>query len=127
MPIPREHQRRLIYHLTHISNVSLILKHGILANTDRVVPLRRRRSIAEQGIQARRAAMVVPCGPGGVVHDYVPLYFGSLSPMLLSVVNRKNVDQMEIVYFEYAIALVERDDVVFTDSSANTTDPQADC
>jgi hypothetical protein len=64
--------------------------------------------------------MVVPCGPGGVVHDYVPLYFGALSPMLLGVINRKNVDQGEIVYLEFPIDLIDRADVVFSDASANT-------
>lgn len=67
--------------------------------------------------------MAVPCGPGGVVHDYVPLYFGSLSPMLLGVINKKNVDQFEILYFEYPITLLDREDVVYTDASANTNDP----
>ncbi|WP_363627100.1 DarT ssDNA thymidine ADP-ribosyltransferase family protein [Mesorhizobium sp.] len=56
--------------------------------------------MAAPGIQQRRAEMAVTCGPGGCVHDYVPLYFGSRSLMLLSVINAKNVDQMDILYFE---------------------------
>jgi hypothetical protein len=28
---------------------------------------------------------MIQCGPGGVVHDYVPFYFGYLSPMLLQL------------------------------------------
>ena len=79
--------------------------------------------MAEETIQTRRAEMEVTCGSGGVVHDYIPLYFGSMSPMLLAVLYKKNVDQMDILYFEFPIALVCRDDVIFTDASANTTEP----
>lgn len=67
--------------------------------------------------------MVVPCGPGGCVHDYVPFYFGSCSPMLLGVVNAKNVDQYDILYFEFPISLIDRADAVFTSASANTAIP----
>ncbi|MGQ7112742.1 DarT ssDNA thymidine ADP-ribosyltransferase family protein, partial [Escherichia sp. TWPC-MK] len=37
------------------------------------------------GKQHRRSEMRVTCGPGGVVHDYVPFYFTKRSPMLLKV------------------------------------------
>jgi hypothetical protein len=67
--------------------------------------------------------MMVPCGPHGCVHDYVPLYFGAISPMLLSVVNAKNVNQCDILYFEFPISLVEGANAVFTDASANTAIP----
>jgi len=43
--------------------------------------------------------------------------------MLLAVLNKKNVDQHEIIYFEFPISLIERNDVVFTDASANTEPP----
>lgn len=123
MPIPLAHRYRSIFHFTHIDNLPDILQTGFLCNNHDDFPQNGCRSIAEQGIQERRAQMEVSCGPGGMVHDYVPLYFGSLSPMLLAVVNRKNVDQMDILYFEFPIALVNRDDVVFTDASANTVSP----
>ncbi|GAF98949.1 unnamed protein product, partial [marine sediment metagenome] len=29
--------------------------------------------------------MHIPCGPGGFIHDYIPFYFGYLSPMLLQL------------------------------------------
>lgn len=46
-----------------------------------------------------------------------------MSPMLLGVVNAKNVDQYDILYFEFSITLAERQDVVFTSASANTEIP----
>lgn len=38
--------------------------------------------IAHQNIQDRRQWTPVPCGPDGLLHDYVPFYFAPRSPML---------------------------------------------
>lgn len=124
MPIPVEHSHRYVYHFSHIDNLPGLLRHGFLAKNHAKFP-RKHRSIAAESIQDRRATMAVTCGPGGCVHDYVPLYFGSVSPMLLGVINAKNVDQYDILYFEFPIDLVERDDAVFTGASANTAVPPA--
>ncbi|AMA57722.1 hypothetical protein BCCGELA001_16585 [Bradyrhizobium sp. CCGE-LA001] len=43
--------------------------------------------------------------------------------MLLGVVNAKNIDQFDILYFEFPIELADRNDVVFTGASANTVVP----
>lgn len=120
MTIPAVHVNRSIYHFTHIDNLPGLLQTGFLAHNHPDFPVSSHRSVAAQGIQCRRADMEVTCGPGGFVHDYVPLYFWSVSPMLLGVINKKNVDQMDILYFEFPIALINRAGVVFTDASANT-------
>jgi hypothetical protein len=122
MAIPDVHKNRCIYHFTHLDNLRGLLKTGFLAKNDPAFPTQV-RSIAHEGIQNRRSTMSVPCGPMGVVHEYVPLYFGSLSPMLLGVINKKNVDQALIMYFEFPISILDRPDVVFTDASANTVTP----
>jgi hypothetical protein len=36
-------------------------------------------------VQARRHVIPIPCGPRAIVHDYVPFYFGYLSPMMLQL------------------------------------------
>lgn len=36
-------------------------------------------------IQAQRRVQPIHCGPGGVVHDYVPFYFGYRSPMMFQL------------------------------------------
>lgn len=36
-------------------------------------------------IQQQREVTPIPCGPGGVIHDYVSFYFGPRSPMLLQL------------------------------------------
>ncbi|QIP10306.1 DUF4433 domain-containing protein [Bradyrhizobium symbiodeficiens] len=122
MPIPAEHTNRHVYHFSHIDNLPGLLQHGFLSNNHSKFP-KKHRSIAAAGIQERRAKMAVSCGPGGCVHDYVPFYFGSISPMLLGVINAKNIDQYDILYFEFPIALVDRADAVFTSASANTATP----
>ena len=120
MAIPNAHANRLIYHFTLIDNQPSLLHTGFLANNHPKFPKNAHRSVAARSIQHRRAEMEVTCGPGGVVHDYVPLYFGSRSLMLLSVLHKKNVDQIDILYFEFPISLVNDNHVVFTDASANT-------
>ncbi len=124
MPIPAAYKHRFVYHFSHIDNLPGLLKLGFLSNNHSQFP-KKHRSIAAAGIQERRAKMQVTCGPGGCVHDYVPLYFGSVSPMLLGVVNAKNVDQYDILYFEFPIALADRADAVFSGASANTQVPPA--
>ncbi|GAA5438239.1 DarT ssDNA thymidine ADP-ribosyltransferase family protein [Deinococcus aquaticus] len=114
---------RRIYHFTHISNLPNIVKNGILSTNKLKFLERRHKSIASTDIQSRRSEMDVTCGPGGKVHDYVPLYFTSRSPMLLGVINKRCIDQSDIVYLEFPISLIRRSDVVYTDASANTSVP----
>jgi hypothetical protein len=123
MPIPPEHSRRYVYHFTHLDNLEGIIRHGLLCPNQKEAQEIEHHSIANPNIQHRRAEMVVPCGPGGVVHDYVPFYFCPRTSMLLSVVNAKNVDQMYLMYLALPISVLDRPDVVFTNASANTVDP----
>ena len=75
-----------IYHITHIQNLLSILQTGGLMAINR---LRQQQinhfDIAYQRIQDRRAITPVPCGAGGVLHDYVPFYFAPRSPMLCAI------------------------------------------
>lgn len=86
VPIPTP-----IIHMTHVHNLPAIIRGGGLAAT---AVLQRAggqfTNIAYSSIQQQRAAKVVPCGPGGCLHDYVPFYFGKKSPMLFTI-NKGNV------------------------------------
>lgn len=42
-------------------------------------------SIAYVSVQDRRAQTPAPCGPRGLLHDYVPFYFAPRSPMLYTI------------------------------------------
>jgi HD superfamily phosphodiesterase len=123
MAIPKEYQGRCIYHFTHIDNLESILKYGLLSTNLKQKKGIKHSVIAYEGIQDRRATMEVPCGPGGVVHDYAPLYFCTRSPMLYAVVTGKIADEQLIVYLEYPISIIEDYPSVFTDASANTGTP----
>ena len=85
----------LVYHITHISNLPSIVQGGGLKSVNR---LRREstgyRDIAYESIQERRARTMVPCAAGGVLHDYVPFYFGPRSPMLFTL-SQGNVQQYQ--------------------------------
>lgn len=125
MAIPKQHRDRYIFHFTDMSNLDSIIKNGLLCTNiknDMGIP---HRNIANMTIQGRRANMDVPVGPGGKVHDYVPFYFSSINPMLLTLLNQKNVDQHRIVYLCVKIQRLEKDDAVYTDASANTVEPPA--
>ncbi len=72
----------LVLHMTHGRNLHGILAAGGLWSPNHMPIALQPQSIAHEGIQTRRASKVVPVGPGGVLHDYVPFYFGVRSPML---------------------------------------------
>ncbi len=84
-----------IYHFTHLENLASILEAGEL-NSPNIL----RQSgipyvnIAYSNVQRRRARKSVPCGPGGVIHDYVPFYFATRSPMLYAI-SRGNVQSYD--------------------------------
>jgi hypothetical protein len=120
MVIPPRYTSRCIYHFTHLYNLPVILEHGLLAVTEQERLGIAHKTIAYTGIQERRSGMRVPCGSGGVVHDYVPLYFCQRSSMLLAIVYNKIADQQYIIYFQFPIEIINQYPSVFTDAAANT-------
>ena len=75
-----------IYRLMHIDNLDVCLTRDGLHATN-CVPQDglQYKTIHNVAIQRRRSVRRIPCGPGGVVHDYVPFYFGYLSPMMFQL------------------------------------------
>lgn len=123
MAIPDVHKWRYIFHFTDVRNLDSIIKNGLLCTNEKNAKGIEHKNIANMTIQERRANMDVTGGPGGKVHDYVPFYFSSMNPMLLSKLIQKNVDQQYIIYLCIKIQRIEKDDAVFTDASANTVNP----
>jgi hypothetical protein len=86
-PIPTS-----IFHITPIENLQMILEASEL-RAKRALDQEDRgyTNIAHRSIQDRRAHTRIPCGPRGMLHDYVPFYFGPRSPMLFTI-SRGNVE-----------------------------------
>ena len=79
-----------IYHSTHMDNVlSTIATGALLAMRKLREEHRDYSTIAYESIQDHRASTRVPCGPGGVLHDYIPFYFAPRSPMLCAISHGK--------------------------------------
>jgi ssDNA thymidine ADP-ribosyltransferase, DarT len=114
-----------IYHITHVRNLASILDAGgLLANSQlsgkNVTPL----DISHGHIQERRAQTLVPLLPGGNLHDYVPFYFASRSPMLYTI-SRGNLESCPEGQAKILHLVAEAEDVqmhpipfVFTDGHA---------
>lgn len=101
-------------HMTHMDNVANILD----ADELRAYNLMRGRSyrnLANDDVQAGRAAKVVPAS-GRPLHDYVPLYFGSRTPMV--AVNQTHNE--DLVFIRFSLDLLAMGGVVITDGNARS-------
>lgn len=123
MAIPNKHEDKYLYHFTHIENLESIVKNGFLSTNEKDRLAIDHKDVANDNIQLRRHNMKVPVGPGGTVHDYVPFYFCTRNPMLLSLVLSKNIDQMFMIFFAVPIKKILEETVLYTDASANTASP----
>jgi len=78
-------QTVLVYRIVHIDNVEYLLKHGIYTKNH---PLADPNyiNIGDTGLIAQRNVYPVNIDPpNGTLGDYIPFYFGGLSPMLLNI------------------------------------------
>lgn len=112
-----------IFHITHVSNLPSIVQSAGLWSARKMRSARAGSfvNVAHESIQVRRSTTLVPCGRGGVLHDYVPFYFAPRSPMLYTI-ERGNVEgysdgQTPIVYLCAHVDDVVANalDFVFTD------------
>lgn len=75
-----------VYRITHIDNLDTLLRRGGLHAPNYVPPDGLPyRPIHRQDIQEARVARSVKVGPGGVLLDYIPFFFGRRPPMLLQL------------------------------------------
>ena len=123
MKIPNAYANRFFYHFTHADNIESIVKYGLLSTNEKNRQGITHENLANEEIQHRRSQMSVPINPNGTIHDYVPFYFATTNPILLHLLNRKNIDQPYIVYIAISIGKLVNDKVLFTDASANTSTP----
>ncbi|MBI2423598.1 MAG: DUF4433 domain-containing protein [Candidatus Hydrogenedentes bacterium] len=108
-PVP---EPTYILRMIHISNLSVCIQRRGL-HAPNMTPLDGLfwRFIHSAEVQSKRKIQVIPCGPGGTVHDYVPFYFGPLSPMLLNLktgrVSGYNEGQEVLVYLVSTVQAIE--------------------
>lgn len=103
-PPPNVLTRTPIYRMVHVDCLDAILSRNTL-HAPSCVP---KDGLTYVGIhatqtQADRGGTPVPCGPGGVIRDYLGFYFGPRSPMLYRICTGHNVakvDQSSIIYLE---------------------------
>lgn len=117
-----------IYHITHVNNLPLILNSGGLIAKNRLRQQQiKHLDIAYENIQDRRSRTPVPCGAGGVLHDYVPFYFAPRSPMLCAIHNGRvagySQGQKPVIHLVAEAEAVEAENIAcaFTDGHAVMT------
>jgi len=97
-----------IYRIVHIDNLSTLLARGELhAANHAPQDGRPYAGIHATRTQADRGAKPVPCGPGGIILDYVGFYFGPRSPMLLRIHTGHGVAQIEQSNIVYLVSTAQ--------------------
>ncbi|MBI2174948.1 MAG: DUF4433 domain-containing protein [Candidatus Omnitrophica bacterium] len=70
----------------HVDNLDTLMRRDALHAPNHVpsdgLPY---RFCHDPEVQGARAAVTITVGPGGTIHDYVPFYFGYLSPMMFKL------------------------------------------
>lgn len=107
-----------LFHITHRENLPTILARGLHSNNECTRLNLKYRSIADEGIQARRSVADIAVGPRGTIHDYVPFFFGARPTMLYAV--KFKVPQEDILYLLIQWRLLDLPTTVFTDGHAAT-------
>jgi hypothetical protein len=117
-----------IFHITHIRCIdSIIAAGGLWSPNHRPATSQPPVVISHLNIQSRRAKRAVPAGPGGVLHDYAPFYFGARSPMLYAnhagKVTTNPDGQAAIAYLVSCVEDVLEEELpwVFTDGHADVS------
>lgn len=113
-----------IYHFTHIDNLSALINTGaILCKNEMTNRNSSYKSSALDSVQQQRQLHPVPVSPNGTIHDYVPFYFNSLSPMLYTI-KKGNIDgvkMQDLVFFKSTVQAVEAGGCKFAFTDGHAT------
>ncbi len=110
MPVPNPTP---IYRIIHVDNLPVVLCRGGI-HAPKLTPNDglTYRTIHNAEIQSVRQQRRLNCGPCGIVHDYVPFYFGPHSPMLLQLhtgrVKGYHESQEPIIYLVSTVQAVQQ-------------------
>lgn len=115
-----------ILHFTHISHLASIAANGLTSDAEAQTSGLLAVEVGNRSVKDQRRGKVVPCGPGGVVADYVPFYFAPRSPMMSAIHNGRVREYTEgcdpLVYLVTTVEDLTALSVpmVFTDGNAAT-------
>ena len=113
-----------IYRFIHVDNLHVCLQRGGLhapnhTPDDGLIY----KTIHNLDIQNVRRIRRIPCGPDGIIHDYVSFYFGYLSPMMLQLktgqVEGYDEGQEPLIYLVSTAQTVERSGTSFVFSNGH--------
>ncbi|MCC6955081.1 MAG: DUF4433 domain-containing protein [Deltaproteobacteria bacterium] len=119
MPVPTP-----IFRMVHVENLATLLeRQGLHSPNNQPNDGRPYRVIHDVEMQAKRQVRSLPCGPRGVIHDYVSFYFGPRSPMLLRLqtgrVQGYTGDQTPIIYLVSSVERIREMGVPFIFSNGH--------
>lgn len=128
MTTPR---RGLLFHFTHLKNLSTLLERGALLSDSKVCAEGLlSHEAGDPEIKQRRRGCAVTCPPGGVVADYVPFYFAARSPMMFKLwkggVPTFTGDHRDLIYLVTAVDEVLKAGLPFAISDRNAAVALAD-
>ncbi|MCX6885442.1 MAG: DUF4433 domain-containing protein [Verrucomicrobia bacterium] len=117
-----------IFRIVHVDSLPTLLQrrglHGVNHRPADGLPY---RTIHNVEIQSQRHIRTIPCGPGRSLHDYVPFYFGNLSPMLLQFKTGRVAGytggQEPLVYLKTTVQAVEQGGLGFVFSAGQVACP----
>jgi len=114
------HKDKYLFHITHIKNISAVLKKGLLSKNELIAQKIVFNDISEDKIQSARAKIIIP-GSSYTLHDCVPMFFGARPPMLLAV-RGKGIPQEDVIYVVVNWQILSQENVWFTDGNARDSD-----
>jgi hypothetical protein len=113
-----------ILRIIHIDNLRTVIRRGGLHATNHTpndgLPY---RTIHNVDIQNVRHTKPIGCGPRGTMHDYVPFYFGYLSPMLFQLKTGRVLGysggQEPLIYLQSTVQAVQSGGIQFVFSNGH--------
>jgi len=120
---PLSPEKALIFRITHVANVSWLLRNGLHCNNSNL----RDPNYVQIGnaeLITRRTTRNVPLQPAGTLSDYIPFYFTPYSPMLYNIktgyngVTKRPMEEIAILVSSLREVQKHNIPFVFTDRHA---------
>lgn len=113
--IKEQYQLGPASHITHIDNLEKIIADGLLSHN--LMSGKKYFDLSDPNIQLGRENKII-LDTGKTLHDYVPLYFGWKSPMLM----RHQDKNEQIIYLRYSLDILKTSGAVISNGNARSND-----